>query len=42
MSVSGWMEEQLTTLLGDRRSKNNYEYLNVIGKGGFGKVYKVK
>ena len=42
MSVSGWMEEQLTTLLVDKRSKRNYEYMNVIGKGGFGKVFKVR
>lgn len=42
LSASGWMEEQMTTILVDKRSKNNYEYMNVIGKGGFGKVYKVK
>lgn len=22
--------------------KNNYKYINMIGKGGFGKVWKVK
>jgi serine/threonine protein kinase len=41
-SISGWMEEQLKTTLVERRCRNNYEYIHVIGKGGFGKVYKVK
>lgn len=41
-SISGWMEEQLKTTLIEKRTRNNYEYIHVIGKGGFGKVYKVK
>jgi serine/threonine protein kinase len=41
-SLSGWMEESLKTTLMEKRSRNNYDYLHVIGKGGFGKVYKVK
>lgn len=40
--MSGWMEEQLMTTLIEKRSRKWYEYLHPIGKGGFGKVYKVK
>lgn len=41
-SLSGWMEEQLKTTLIEKRSRNSYDYIHVIGKGGFGKVYKVR
>jgi hypothetical protein len=42
MTISNWIEEQPPVLHDEKRSRNNYEYLHVIGKGGFGKVYKVK
>jgi hypothetical protein len=41
-SFSGWTEEQMKTKLVEKRSRNAYDYHHVIGKGGFGKVYKVK
>ncbi|MCB0370931.1 MAG: hypothetical protein KDD45_16295 [Bdellovibrionales bacterium] len=42
ISGAGWVDEQMKTSLLERKSKSNYEYLHVIGKGGFGKVYKVR
>jgi serine/threonine protein kinase len=41
-SVSGWINDQLETTRLEKRSSNSYEYIQVIGKGGFGKVYKVR
>jgi serine/threonine protein kinase len=41
-STPGWIDEQIKTNLVEKRCRSNYEYLNVIGKGGFGKVFKVK
>lgn len=42
ISVSGWIDEQMKTSLIEKKTRNHYEYIHVIGKGGFGKVYKVK
>lgn len=41
-STPGWIDNQIKTNLVEKRCRSNYEYLNVIGKGGFGKVFKVK
>lgn len=41
-SHSGWIDEPLKTTLLDKKCKNSFEYINVIGKGGFGKVFKVR
>lgn len=42
VSISGWIDEQMKTSILEKRCKSNYEYFHVIGKGGFGKVFKVR
>ena len=41
ISLSHLIEEQFKNLSSKRPDKSMYEYIHVIGKGGFGRVYKV-
>lgn len=41
ISLSNLIEEQFRISTIRKPDKNMYEYIHVIGKGGFGKVYKV-